>query len=223
MVVSVLVVDDSEIMRRGLAEVLEASRDVHVVGQAWDGHSAVEAARQFVPDVALVDIRMPGMDGLTATRRLRLLPRPPFVVILTMFGEDEYLVEALDAGVSGFLLKNTPPDQLVRAILLVAQGHSMVDPAVTGRIMQLATARRQAEAGGPELTGDERVVLASLGERDRELLVLIGQGQSNAQIAGQLGAGEGTVRGQVSRLLSRLGLDNRVQAALLAYRAGLSR
>lgn len=223
MVVSVLVVDDSEIMRRGLAEVLEASRDVHVVGQAWDGRSAIEAARQFVPDVALVDIRMPGMDGLTATRQLRALARPPFVVILTMFGEDEYLAEALEAGVSGFLLKNTPPDQLVRAILLVAQGHSMVDPAVTGRVMQLAIARNQPDAGGQELTGVEMTMLGTLGDRDRQLLALIGQGQSNTEIAEHMDVSEGTVRGQVSRLMGRLGLDNRVQMALLAYRAGLSR
>ncbi|MFI9649992.1 response regulator [Streptomyces sp. NPDC052040] len=217
MVVQVLVVDDSEIVRRGLSDVLESSPELHVVAQAWDGHSALAAARRFTPDVALVDIRMPGMDGLKATRELRALPHPPRVVILTTFGEDEYVDEAVRAGASGFLLKDTPPEELVRAVRDVATGKATLDPAVTGRVLD--TLAQQA----PQLDVREQAALATLTERELEVLRLVGRGLSNVDIGKALHITEGTVKGQVSRLLAKLGVDNRVQAARLAYRAGLER
>ncbi|WDO11214.1 response regulator transcription factor (plasmid) [Streptomyces murinus] len=214
-VIQVLLADDSEIVRRGLSEVLESSDELHVVAQAWDGHSAVEAAHRFSPDVALVDIRMPGMDGLKATRELRALPHPPRVVILTTFGEDEYVDEAVRAGASGFLLKDTPAEQLIRAIRDVAEGKATLDPAITGRLLD--TLALQA----PQLTPLEQKALASLTERELQVLRLVGRGLSNADIGKLLHITEGTVKGQVSRLLAKLGAENRVQAARLAYRSGL--
>ncbi|MFF4602919.1 response regulator [Streptomyces sp. NPDC001339] len=216
-VIQVLVADDSEIVRRGLSEVIEASGDLHVVAQAWDGRSAVEAARRFSPDVALVDIRMPGMDGLTATRELRALPRPPRVVILTTFGEDEYVDEAVRVGASGFLVKDTPPEELVRAVRQVAEGKAALDPAVTGRVLD-ALAEQV-----PRLSAEEKAALASLTDRELEVVRLVGRGLSNTDIGAALHITEGTVKGQVSRLMAKLGADNRVQVARLAYRAGLDR
>ncbi|MFK0292923.1 response regulator [Streptomyces sp. NPDC090442] len=215
--IQVLVADDSEIVRRGLSDVLESSGALHVIAQAWDGRSAVEAARRYSPDVALVDIRMPGMDGLKATRELRALPHPPRVVILTTFGEDEYVDEAVRAGASGFLLKDTPPNDLIRAIRDVAAGKATLDPAVTGRVLE-ALAHQS-----PQLTPHEEEALSSLTERELQVLRLVGRGLSNADIGKALHLAEGTVKGQVSRLLTKLGADNRVQAARLAYRAGLER
>ncbi|MFF4404815.1 response regulator [Streptomyces sp. NPDC001262] len=216
-VIQILVADDSEIVRRGLSDVLETSEHLHVVAQAWDGHSTVEAARRYSPDVALVDIRMPGMDGLKATRELRALPHPPRVVILTTFGEDEYVDEAVRAGASGFLLKDTQPEDLIRAVRDVAAGRATLDPAVTGRVLDALA--HQA----PRLDPREEKALASLTERELDVLRLVGRGLSNADIGRLLHITEGTVKGQVSRLLMKLGADNRVQAARLAYRAGLER
>ncbi|GAU70195.1 putative two-component response regulator [Streptomyces sp. NBRC 110611] len=217
MVIQVLVADDSEIVRRGLSEVIEASGDLHVVAQAWDGRSAVEAARRLSPDVALVDIRMPGMDGLAATRELRALPRPPRVVILTTFGEDEYVDEAVRAGASGFLLKDTPPEELMRAVRQVAEGKASLDPAVTGRVLDALAEQ------APRLSAEEKTALASLTDRELEVVRLVARGLSNTDIGAALHITEGTVKGQVSRLMAKLGADNRVQIARLAYRAGLDR
>ncbi|MFE9131796.1 response regulator [Streptomyces sp. NPDC007148] len=217
MVIHVLVADDSEIVRRGIGDVLESADDVHVVAQAWDGRSAVDAARQFSPDVALLDIRMPGMDGLAATREIRALPVPPRVIILTMFGEDEHVDTAVQAGASGFLLKDTPPEDLLRAVRQVAAGKGALDPAVTGRVME------QLAEHGVRLTEAEQSALAKLTEREVDVLRLIGRGLSNADIGAALHVSEGTVKGQVSRLLAKIGAANRVQAARLAYRAGLER
>ncbi|MFG2759050.1 response regulator [Streptomyces wuyuanensis] len=217
MVIHVLIADDSEIVRRGLSDIVEAGDDLHVVAQAWDGRSAVDAARQFSPDVALLDIRMPGMDGLEATREIRALPRPPRVLILTTFGADEYVDEAVQAGVSGFLLKDTPPEELLRAVRQVAEGKAALDPAVTGRVLD------QLAGQSARLTAAEQQALESLTERDLQVLRLIARGLSNADIGTALHISEGTVKGQVSRLLAKLEADNRVQAARLAYRAGLER
>ncbi|MGP3683334.1 response regulator [Streptomyces sp. IBSNAI002] len=214
--IQVLVADDSEIVRHGLCRVLESADDVHVVAEAWDGQSAVEAAGRFSPDVALVDIHMPGVDGLAATRALRSLPVPPRVLILTTFARDEYVDEAVLAGASGYLLKDTPALDLLAAVRHVAAGRASLDPTVTARVMeQLAT------RGSAQLTRDERVVMDSLTVREVELLRLIGLGLSNARIGETLYLTEGTVKGQVSRLLAKIGAENRVQAARLAYRAGL--
>ncbi|TLQ43167.1 response regulator [Streptomyces marianii] len=199
MVIHVLIADDSEIVRRGLSDIVEAGDDLHVVAQAWDGRSAVNATRQFSPDVALLDIRMPGMDGLEATREIRALPRPPRVLILTMFGADEYVDEAVQAGVSGFLLKDTPPEDLLRAVRQVAEGKAALDPAVTGRVLE------QLAGQSARLTVGEQQVLDSLTERDLRVLRLIARGLSNADIGTALHISEGTVKGQVSRLLAKLG------------------
>ncbi|WP_351231068.1 response regulator transcription factor [Streptomyces sp. NPDC002133] len=215
--IHVLVVDDSEIVRRGLSDIIESTDDMHVVAEAWDGRSAVDAARQFSPDVTLLDIRMPGMDGLAATREMRELPRPPRVLILTTFSADEYVDEAVRAGASGFLLKDTPPEELLRAVRQVAEGKAALDPAVTGRLLD--TLAGQAS----QLTAAEKQSLEALSERDLEVLRLIARGLSNADIGAALHISEGTVKGQVSRLLAKIGADNRVQAARLAYRARLER
>ncbi|MFB7418859.1 response regulator [Streptomyces sp. NPDC056210] len=217
MVIHVLVADDSEIVRRGLSDILSSADDIHVVDQAWDGRSAVDAARRLRPDVALLDIRMPGMDGIAATRELQALPDPPRVLILTMFAEDEYVDEAVSAGASGFLLKDTPPEELLRSVRLVAAGKSTLDPSVTGRVME------QLAQHAVRLTTREQQALESLTAREREILGLIGRGMSNADIGKELHASEGTVKNQVSRILSKIGADNRVQAARLAYRAGMER
>ncbi|WP_326777854.1 response regulator transcription factor [Streptomyces sp. NBC_01445] len=217
MVIHVLVADDSEIVRRGLGDILSSADDIHVVDQAWDGRSAVDAARRLRPDVALLDIRMPGMDGIAATRELQALPDPPRVLILTMFAEDEYVDEAVSAGASGFLLKDTPPEELLRSVRLVAAGKSTLDPSVTGRVME------QLAQHAIRLTTDEQQALDSLTAREREILGLIGRGMTNAGIGKELHASEGTVKNQVSRLLAKIGADNRVQAARLAYRAGMER
>ncbi|MFF1259237.1 MULTISPECIES: response regulator [unclassified Streptomyces] len=217
MVIHVLVADDSEIVRRGLSDILSSADDIHVVDQAWDGRSAVDAARRLRPDVALLDIRMPGMDGIAATRELQALPDPPRVLILTMFAEDEYVDEAVSAGASGFLLKDTPPEELLRSVRLVAAGKSTLDPSVTGRVME------QLAQHAVRLTTQEQQALDSLTEREREVLGLIGRGMSNANIGKELHASEGTVKNQVSRVLAKIGADNRVQAARLAYRAGMER
>ncbi|MFF9016919.1 response regulator [Streptomyces sp. NPDC014870] len=213
--ISVLVADDSEIVRRGLSDILASADDIHVVGQAWDGHSAVDLARRMSPDVALVDIRMPGMDGLAATRELRALPAAPRVLILTTFSADEYVEEAIAAGAGGFLLKNSPPEELLRAVRYVATGHGVLDPAVAGRVMEQVAQR------STRLTAEEQGRLDSLNDKERRLLGLIGRGLSNAGIGEEIHASEGTVKNQVSRLLAKIGADNRVQAARLAYRAGL--
>ncbi|MFD3477485.1 response regulator [Streptomyces sp. NPDC058695] len=217
MVIHVLVADDSEIVRRGLSDILSSADDIHVVDQAWDGRSAVDAARRLRPDVALLDIRMPGTDGIAATRELQALPDPPRVLILTMFAEDEYVDEAVSAGASGFLLKDTPPEELLRSVRLVAAGKSTLDPSVTGRVME------QLAQHAIRLTTDEQQALDSLTAREREILGLIGRGMSNADIGKELHASEGTVKNQVSRLLAKIGAANRVQAARLAYRAGMER
>ncbi|WP_329213918.1 response regulator transcription factor [Streptomyces sp. NBC_00683] len=215
--INVLVADDSEIVRRGLGDILASADDIHVVAQAWDGRSAVDAASRLNPDVALVDIRMPGMDGLAATRELRALPVPPQVLILTMFAEDEYVDEAIRAGASGFLLKDTPPEELLRSVRLVAAGEATLDPSVTGRVMD------QLAQHSVRLTAQEQRALESLTGREREILGLIGQGLPNAGIGEVLHISEGTVKNQVSRLLTKIGAENRVQAARLAYRAGMER
>ncbi|MFD4692171.1 response regulator [Streptomyces sp. NPDC058463] len=215
--INVLVADDSEIVRRGLGEILASADDIHVVAQAWDGRSAVDAASRLNPDVALVDIRMPGMDGLAATRELRALPVPPRVLILTMFAEDEYVDEAIRAGAGGFLLKDTPPEELLRSVRLVAAGEATLDPSVTGRVMD------QLAQHSVRLTTQEQRALESLTGREREILGLIGRGLPNAGIGEVLHISEGTVKNQVSRLLTKIGAENRVQAARLAYRAGMER
>ncbi|UNM16741.1 response regulator transcription factor [Streptomyces formicae] len=215
--IKVLIADDNQIVRRGLGDVIESASDMHVVAEAWDGQSAVDAARQASPDVVLMDIRMPGMDGLTATRHIRQLALPPRILILTTFSEDEYVHEAVQSGANGFLLKDSSPEDILRAVRDLAAGGGALDSTVTERVLD--TLASQAA----QLTSAEAAALESLTERETEVLRLVGRGLSNAAIGAELHLTEGTVKGMVSRLLAKIGADNRVQAARLAYRAGLER
>ena len=203
-------------MRFGLRTVLEAAGDFEVVGEAGDGEAAVSAAHELRPDVVLIDIRMPVLDGLSATRRILALPHPPHVAVLTTFHVDEYVYAALAAGAAGFLLKDTPPRQIAAAVRAVADGTATLSPAVTRNLIdsyvdRAATPRRSA--------AQER--LAELSEREQEVLRLVGRGESNAAIAKELFVSEATVKTYVSRLLAKLDLANRTQAAILAHEAGL--
>lgn len=213
--IKVMIVDDNDIIRRGLRTIIDAADDLQVVADAGDGRSAIEAARRARPDIALVDIRMPGMDGLTATRRLLELERPPHVIILTTFNTDEYVDEAIRSGAAGFLLKDSPPDELLRALRAVHEGHAMLDPAVTQQVIDAIAEQ------APRLTAEEKAQLDSLTAREVDVLRLVGRGLSNADIGAELFMTEGTVKGYVSAILAKLAAENRVQAARMAYRAGL--
>jgi DNA-binding NarL/FixJ family response regulator len=213
--IRVVLVDDEAMVRVGLRMVLTAEPDVEVVGEAADGGEAVDVVARTRPDVVLVDIRMPRVDGLEASRRLLALPDPPRVVVLTTFDEDEYLTEALRGGVSGFLLKVAPPEQLVAAVRAVAAGGGLLDPTLTPRVIQAFG------AAAPSRTRAELV--AALSEREKDVLRLVARGMSNAEVAAELYLGEATVKTHVSRLLAKLGLRDRVQAVAVAYESGLVR
>src|SRR5689334_4167999 len=216
MSVTVLLVDDEELVRFGLRTVLEAAGDFTVVGEAGDGAAGVKAARQLHPDVVLIDIRMPVMDGLTATRQILALPQPPQVAVLTTFHVDEYVYAALAAGAAGFLLKDTPPRDIAAAVRAVADGTATLSPAVTATLINSYVERRAAPRRAAALDK-----VAELSEREREVLRLLGTGESNAELARQLFVSEATVKTYVSRLLTKLDLTNRTQAAILAHEAGL--
>ena len=216
MTIRVLLVDDEELVRFGLRTVLEAAGDFEVVGEAGNGEVAVAAAHELRPDVVLIDIRMPVLDGLSATRRILALPHPPQVAVLTTFHVDEYVYAALAAGAAGFLLKDTPPRQIAAAVRAVADGTATLSPAVTRNLIdsyvdRAATPRRTAA----------RERLAELSDRELEVLRLVGRGDANAVIAKELFVSEATVKTYVSRLLGKLELANRTQAAILAHEAGL--
>jgi DNA-binding NarL/FixJ family response regulator len=212
----VLLVDDDALVRAGLRMILSSADDLEVVGEAGDGGEAVQAVQAHRPDVVLMDVRMPRVDGLTATARVTALPDPPRVVVLTTFGLDDYVLRALEAGAVGFLLKDTPPRELIEAVRVVAAGDAMLSPAVTRALVD-----HVAASGG---TGRRSAALArieALTEREREVLVAVGQGFSNAEIGRELFLSEATVKTHVSRVLLKLGCANRVQAAILAHDAGL--
>ena len=213
---SILIVDDQALVRAGFRMILEAEPDLRVVGEAKDGADAVEAARRSRPDVVLMDIRMPKMDGLEATRRIieSLEPRPPRVLVLTTFDLDEYVFDALQAGASGFVLKDAPPEQLVAGIRVVADGESLLAPSVTRRLIETFLRERPGPREQPE-------ALSELTDRELEVLRLIARGLSNAEIAGELVVSSTTVKTHVARVLSKLGLRDRVQAVVLAYEAGV--
>ena len=209
----VVVADDQALVRAGLKMVLEAEPDIDVVGEAADGEQVLEVARRTKPDVVLMDIRMPVLDGLEASRRLLAREDPPKVLVLTTFDEEEYLYEALRAGTSGFLLKVSPPEQLIGAIRTVAAGNALIDPAVTRRVIEAFG--RRATASPPPPSYEE------LTAREREVLTLLARGRSNAEIADELIVGDATVKTHVARVLMKLGLRDRVQAVVFAYEHGI--
>lgn len=216
MTIRVVLVDDQSMIRTGLRMVLAAEPDIEVVGEAADGAEGVAVVTRLEPDVVLLDVRMPGMDGLEAARRLLAAQLPTRVVVLTTFDEDEYVAAALRAGVSGFLLKVAPPEDLVAAVRTVASGQGLLDPAVTLRVIESFAAAPAVDAAAARR-------LSELTERETDVLSLVAAGLSNAEIAARLYLGEATVKTHVSRLLLKLGLRDRVQAVAFAYESGLVR
>ena len=214
--IRVLLADDQALVRGGLAMIVDAQADMEVVAEAPDGAAAVELARRHAPDVVLMDIRMPGMDGIEATRRLVRSGSPARVLMLTTFDVDDYLLEAMRAGAGGFLLKTAPPHQLVAAIRDAVAGDTLVSPSITRRLVEEFVARPRPSSDG--LPG-----LADLTAREREVLALVARGLSNAEIATALIVGEATVKTHVARILMKLGLRDRVQAVVAAYEGGVVR
>ncbi|WP_433165054.1 response regulator [Kribbella sp. CA-247076] len=211
-----LIVDDEALVRAGLKMILESDDDLEVVAEAEDGADAAAMVVKHRPDVVLMDIRMPRLDGLAATREVQALPEPPKVVVLTTFDLDDYVFRALQAGASGFLLKDTPPRELVQAVKVVAAGDAMLSPAVTRRLIGHFAADSRSDR---QRQARER--LAALTDREREVLTAVGRGLSNADIGKALYMSEATVKAHVSRVLVKLGATNRVQVAILAHDAGL--
>jgi len=215
-VIRVLIADDEAIVRDGLRALVELEPDLEVVAEAADGAEAVEFAGRHSPDVALVDIRMPNVDGLEATRRLARLPSPPRVLVLTTFGHNEYVYEAMKSGASGFLLKDVRRGQLTDAIRKVVDGDVLVAPAITRRLIEEFCRRPSADDA-------RRKELADLTPREVEVLTLVGRGLSNREIAHALVVAETTVKTHVARVLSKLDLRDRAQAVVVAYETGLVR
>jgi DNA-binding NarL/FixJ family response regulator len=213
--IKVLLVDDQVLVRSGFRMILEAREDFEVIGEAADGRQAVELAAITSPDVILMDIRMPELDGVEATQRILAAGSAARILILTTFDLDEYVVRAIRAGASGFLLKDVRPQQLVEAIRVVAAGEALLAPTVTRRLLDRFARDLELEASAPALD--------QLTEREREILELVAHGLSNAEIAARLVVGESTVKTHVSAVLRKLGLRDRVQAVIAAYDAGLVR
>jgi DNA-binding NarL/FixJ family response regulator len=216
-VIRLLLVDDEPLVRGGVRMILESEDDLEIVGEAADGNEALELARQLAPDVVLLDIRMPGLDGIQTTRRLLEQPPPvPRILVLTTFDLDEYVYEAMKAGASGFILKNVPPAKLVDAVRTVATGDALLAPAITRRMIERFVQQPPVPQGRPPQ-------LEELTERELDILREIARGRSNAEIAGALYLSQATVKSHVNRVLSKLNLRDRTQAAVLAYETGLVR
>jgi DNA-binding NarL/FixJ family response regulator len=210
--IRVLIVDDDALVRTGLSMMLAGAEDLRIVAEADDGDKVGALVAEHTPDVVLMDIRMPRMDGLAATEQIRGRDGAPEIIILTTFDADEHVVRALRAGAGGFLLKDTPPAEIINAIRRVAAGEPILSPSVTRRLIAQVTEVHRSPA---------RELLGRLSDREREVVVAIGQGKSNAQIGAELYMSVATVKAHVSRLLTKLDLNNRVQVALLAHDAGL--
>jgi DNA-binding NarL/FixJ family response regulator len=213
--VRVLLVDDDDLMRAGLRSVLSSDETIEVVGEAGDGRTAVERARALTVDVVLMDVRMPSLDGVTATRELLAVQPEARVVILTTFEQDDYIFGALDAGASGFLLKRTSPEELIAAVHTVAAGEALLSPSVTRTVIE-----RTAQQPTPDSSARDR--LDALTPREREVLTLIAHGLSNGEIAAALVVEESTVKTHVKRILRKLRLRDRVHAVIFAYESGLA-
>jgi DNA-binding NarL/FixJ family response regulator len=214
--VRVLIVDDDDLMRAGLKAVLASDESVQVVGEIGDGRAAVQSTREHRPDVVLMDIRMPDLDGIAATREVLAASLDVKVVMLTTFEEDDYIFGALNAGASGFLLKRTRPEELISAIHTIAAGDSLLSPSVTRRVIN-----RMAREPRPDVSADRR--LDKLTPREREVLELVARGLSNGEIATALFVEESTVKSHVKRILMKLQLRDRVQAVIFAYESGVTR
>jgi DNA-binding NarL/FixJ family response regulator len=212
-VIRILLVDDQQLVRSGFRMILDAESDVSVIGEAADGSEALRMVKREQPDLVLMDVQMPGMDGLEATRLIHELADPPRVLILTTFERDDYVFTALRDGASGFILKNAPTEQLLEAVRTVAAGEALLAPSVTRRLVEEFARRPAAAAASPDL---ERLT-----EREVDVLTLLARGKSNAEIAEELYVGEATVKTHVSNVLMKLGLRDRVQAVVFAYEHGV--
>jgi DNA-binding NarL/FixJ family response regulator len=213
-VVRVVVVDDEPMVCAHLRTILGSADDIEVVGEAYEGAAGVEAVVRNRPDVVLMDLRMPGVDGLTAIERIGKLADPPAVVVLTTFDADQYVLRALRAGAVGFLVKSTPPEDLIGLVRVAAEGHTVLSPIAARRLVAASADSQPARDRARKLVG-------TLTERETEVLACLGEGMSNAQIASRLYLSEATIKGYVSRMLDKLGCANRTQAGLLAHDAGL--
>jgi DNA-binding NarL/FixJ family response regulator len=212
--VRVLIVDDDPLVRGALTMMLDGADGIAVVGEAADGAQALVAVERHAPDVVLMDIRMPGVSGITATERIRRRPRPPEIIVLTTFDTDDHIVRALRAGASGFLLKDTPPQKIAEAVRAAYSGEPMLSPTVTRRLMHQV-------ASGAAAYERARTTLGGLTPRERDVVLAIARGRSNAEIATDLTMSLTTVKAHVSHILTKLDLTNRTQVALLAHDAGL--
>jgi len=225
---TIVLADDQELVRAGFRVILESEPGFRVVGEAADGAGAVEAVQQLRPDVVCLDVQMPGVDGLEAARRIAALPDPPAVLILTTFDSDDALFQALEAGASGFLLKNASPERLIDAVRTVAAGDALLAPDVTRRVISRATASAAVHPSAttttatPSTTGDDALAVAGLTERETEVLRLLARGLSNAEIAGELYVGDATVKTHVSNVLQKLALRDRIQAVVWAFEHGVA-
>ncbi|GLX93676.1 DNA-binding response regulator [Herbidospora sp. NBRC 101105] len=216
MTIAVLIVDDDPLVRAGLTMMLGGSPDIRIAGEAGDGSQVAGLVETLAPDVILMDIRMPNVDGLAATERVRARKDAPEVIVLTTFDADEHVLRALRAGAAGFLLKDTPPAEIVEAVREVARGNPVLSPGVTRRLMD-----RVAESGPDRRRSAAVAKLEGLNTREREVAVAVGHGRSNAQIGAELYLSVPTVKTHVSSILAKLGFNNRVQIALLVHDAGL--
>jgi DNA-binding NarL/FixJ family response regulator len=213
-VLRVVVVDDEPMVCAHLRTILGSSGSIEVVGEAHDGAAGVEEVARTRPDVVLMDLRMPGVDGLTAIERIAKMADPPAVVVLTTFDADQYVLRALRAGAAGFLVKSTPPEDLIGLVQVAAEGHTVLSPVAARRLVA-------ASAEGHSARDRARELVASLTEREAEVLACLGEGLSNAQIGSRLYLSEATIKGYVSRVLDKLGCANRTQAGLIAHDAGI--